>query len=388
MDVQTRYDYLLHATVPTAENWGIHEPLPLEVPTDFFSLLKTFRENLAAPKVDLKDLLRLKQINRALAQAEWEARTSHCESRPGVVQLSQTEVCNLLCTYCRPMLPQNLKTLPRDRCLSVLHQLLPTAYEFIPYCWGEPLLSPDFAEMCELAARYAVSVSFVTNLHHLTDKVADAFVRYVTRAQVSVDTVDPAGFARVRRGGDLRKLEANLATLNKLPASGNEPWLGVSAVLTRSNMDGIPDLIRWAADHGFRGICIRRVVVRETLPNFRKAEEIDLLSAEYLKLLDTCRSMTVDLGLTLNMPDPVRGKRSTPPCRCLWDHVYVSAGGELNMCVFSHRNPWGLLPLVENYWNTDEIMARRFSWTDETRCEECSSLDFLERADVSQVRGY
>lgn len=387
--MQTRYDYMLHATVPSSEDWGVREPLPLPGPLDLKSLKNLFYQARTAATSDRAALHDLKRVNRQLARAEWEARSPRCESLPGVVQVSQTEVCNLLCKYCRPTKPTDLKTLSSDRCLPLLHNLLPTAHEFLPYCWGEPLLSPDFVKMCELAARYAADVSIITNLHHLTSEHADAFARYVTRAQVSVDTADPVVFAAARRGGDLRRLEDNLAALRRAgDPHRRQPWLGVSAVLTRSSMAGVPELIQWASGHGFRGVCVRRVVIRESLPHFRSVEEIDLLSSEYLNLLDDCRSLTAKLGLVLNMPDPFRGRRAVPACRCLWDHVYVSASGAVNMCVFSHRQPWGSLPLVAEHWNAGEIVSRRARWADDTRCEECSSLDFLERVEVSQVRGY
>jgi MoaA/NifB/PqqE/SkfB family radical SAM enzyme len=385
----TRYDYLLHATLPAEEHWGVNPPeLPNE-PMDLTSLQKQFQELWRLAKDDRTHLGELKLVNRKLAESEWFARESRLLSRPSVVQLSQTEVCNLLCTYCRPDKPKGLKTMPRSECIPTLHQILPAAQEFLPFCWGEPLLSPDFLEICELAAEYQSPISLITNLNHLNDELTETFARHVARALISIDTIDPEQFAAVRRRGDLHRLEKNLRAIQDCAAAQNSLlWLGVSVVLTKSSMPGVPDLIAWAADHGFRGVCMRRVVIREALPHFENKEEIDLLSPEYLELLETSKRMTQERGLVLNMPDPYRSEDRIPACRCLWDHVYVSASGTINMCVYSHRQPMGTLPLLDDYWNMPEIVRRRSGWTDDTRCEECCVLDFIERPDVTQVRGY
>jgi hypothetical protein len=58
------------------------------------------------------------------------------------------------------------------------------------------------------------------------------------------------------------------------------------------------------------------------------------------------------------------------------------------MCCFSHRDVVGQLPIDEHSWNSPELVGHRRQWTPTFRCTECSSLDFIGRVEVSQVRGY
>jgi MoaA/NifB/PqqE/SkfB family radical SAM enzyme len=392
--METRYDYLLHSTVPLEESWGLprwatHVDAPALVSPEVVDAARD--AYLASGERDRDALVEYKRLNYALALDEGRRMVSECRSRPFVVQVSRTEKCNLSCTYCRPTPAHQSKlTLARDVWQSALPPLLRPALEFIPYCWGEPLMAPDFDLTCDYADHYGTAVSFITNMMYLDEGLAQLVVRSVDRALVSIDAADPAEFRRVRRGGSVQRIEDNLGLLRRAAAdgAGTMPWLGVSSVLMRSGLSYFPGLVRWAAEQGFGGVSARRVMIREPLQGLEKSEEIDLDSAEYREVLAEVREIAAEHELLLNVPDPDFCLGANAMCPCPWHHVYMSASATLAMCCFSHRDVVGHAPVDDNSWNSPELVAHRKHWTPTFRCDECSSLDFVGRPEVSQVRGY
>ncbi|HWD25198.1 MAG TPA: radical SAM protein, partial [Acidimicrobiales bacterium] len=244
--MDTRYDYLLHATVPLEESWGLprsctHPESPTTVdPADLRAALAAYT---ASGETDREALHQYKLLNYSLALDEGRRMAVECESRPFVVQVSRTEKCNLSCVYCRPTPAHQSKvTLGRDVWESSLPTLLRPALEFIPYCWGEPLMAPDFDRTCHFAAKYGTAMSFITNMMYLNEDLATLFVSSVDRALVSIDTADPAEFHRLRRGGSLDRVEENLNLLRRSASITGVPlpWLGVSAVLLKSTLASFP----------------------------------------------------------------------------------------------------------------------------------------------------
>jgi hypothetical protein len=162
----------------------------------------------------------------------------------------------------------------------------------------------------------------------------------------------------------------------------------VSAVVLRSTLDHLPGLAAWAAEQGLGGLSARRVMIREPIQLLQSDEQIDLDSAGYRDVLAEVRTIAARHGLSLSVPDPDFCLGQDAMCPCPWHHVYLSASATLAMCCFSHRDVVGRTPIDEDSWNSPELVAHRRHWTPTFRCDECSSLDFVGRRDVSQVRGY
>jgi MoaA/NifB/PqqE/SkfB family radical SAM enzyme len=387
-----RYDYLLHATVPAREEWGLSS-FHAGIDTDAESQLS--EEELVARLNRLRhsevERQSFKRSNHALAMLEFQRMAVECRSRPYVVQISRTEKCNLSCGYCRPTRAHHsTRSFDFEPWEAALPLLLGPALEFMPFCWGEPLMAPDFELMCEHSRQHDVAVSFITNMLYLDPDLADSFVRGVTRALISIDTIDPEQFAQLRAGGSLNRLTHNLRMLTSAAQAAGvaRPWLGVSAVLLPETLDGLPDLVRWAADQGLGGVSVRRVVLRDNIGSMHETHRTDLNSPSYRQTLDICRRLGGDLDVEINMADPDFCLGREAVCPCPWHHVYLSASGRLSKCSFSHKVDLGGVPRDDGYWNTEPFLRTRQGWTATFRCSECSSLDFIGRVEVAQVRGY
>ena len=381
-----RYDFLVHATVREEDDWGFPEPDATRVPTDVAALSK-LRDSAACAQ----DLAALKLTNYALAVSEAQVRSSHCTAMPISVQASRDEHCNLACTYCRSSPPESYALMSWSDWESALEVLLPPAIEFLPFCWGEPLIAPGLRETLELAARNRVTVSLITNLQAMTSELAESFVRFVGRALISVDTADPAAFQRIRRGGSLAALERNLDALDDAAARPglSRPWLGVSAVMMRSTIGGLPRLIRWMSTRGLRGLCAKRIILRShELQKSQQDELFAFSSREYREVYRECHSLCRSLGIALSMCDPDRPVGIHTSCPAPWQHIYLSPSGHMSVCNFSRLRTVGALPLCEGYYNSEQIVAMRRSWAVGHRCPECQSSDCDGRNEFPGARGY
>ncbi|NQU24499.1 MAG: hypothetical protein HQ567_24720 [Candidatus Nealsonbacteria bacterium] len=386
-----RYDYLLHATVQASENWGLpFSDDDQEVSGNYDQLAELCRDFRLSRQRSGVSLTAYKRANYVLAHMEAARLEEQCISRPFAVQLSRDERCNLSCVYCRPRRYDSLVSMNREQWVAALSVLLPAALEFLPFCWGEPLLAPEFDLTCCLAEKYQTSLSLITNLQHLTPDLADLFVRHVTRALVSADTADRVLFEKLRCGGDLYTLERHMTMLHETAEriGVTPPWLGISAVMLRSNLTLLPELITWASRRGFRGVYAGRLVIPEHIREFGRDERVDLQSAEYAAVYTECAARARALAVELSMYNPVDPIGVERMCLCPWHHVYVSASGDVCSCNFSRLTVLGKLPLHDSYWNSNAIRRRRSIWTVDHRCQSCQSTDYDGRPGVLQERGY
>jgi MoaA/NifB/PqqE/SkfB family radical SAM enzyme len=389
-----RYDFLLHATVPVADDWGFKPPSPENIPLDPELLcmeLESLR-NTGAWQESTERLMRMKCLNYELAMREWHGRFDRANARPISVQINRDDHCNLKCVYCRPVgtLFPGLKTMPRDKWLALTNLLLPSAIEFLPFCWGEPLLpSAEFDLACYASQQYMVQMAIITHLNTLDEKNANLFVNHVSRALISVDTPNHNRYRELRHGGKLDTVERNVAKLHSLARTLEKPmpYLGVSAVIMKQNLTELPALIRWAADQGIQGVYAGRLVAPDGIRTWASGELVDLTSNIYHHVYLECKLEAKRLGIELCMFDPDNPIGNGRMCPCPWQHAYISSDGALSFCNFSREIVLDNEPLTKDYWVTGKIDERRKIWDNDFRCAGCQSTDYDGRPGVSQFRG-
>jgi cyclic pyranopterin phosphate synthase len=180
------------------------------------------------------------------------------------VRVSVTDRCDLRCLYC---MPERMQFLPRAEVLS-LEELDRLCTVFVGLgarklrlTGGEPLMRKGFMTLLEGLSRHLASgaldeLTLTTNATRLAEfaqGLADAGVR---RINVSLDSLDPATFARITRGGDLAQV---LRGVEAAQAAGLKVKLNTVA-LARDNRAEIPAILAFA--HG-RGLDLTLI---ETMP--------------------------------------------------------------------------------------------------------------------------
>ena len=167
------------------------------------------------------------------------------------LRMSVTDRCDLRCAYC---MPERQTFLPRAEVLT-LEELHRMALGFIArgitklrLTGGEPLVRRDMIDLVQALGRKVgdglEELTLTTNgtrLAEFADRIAAAGVK---RINVSLDTLDRAGFARLARRDSLPQVLEGITAARE---AGLRVKLNTVA-LKGINEDGIPDLIAWA--HG------------------------------------------------------------------------------------------------------------------------------------------
>ncbi len=108
---------------------------------------------------------------------------------------------------------------------------------------GEPTLYPEFARLCQHAARETrLSVSFTTHGHHIDEALADRLRGSVNFLRVSMDGVD-ATYESIRR----RPFPALLARLKHVRSISD---FGVNIVINERTLPDLAEVAIVAADAG------------------------------------------------------------------------------------------------------------------------------------------
>ena len=173
------------------------------------------------------------------------------------LRISVTDRCNLRCDYCMPEEGQPL--VRREDILSFeeIHEATRTMVEMgiekVRLTGGEPLVRKDILVLVEMLA----GIGGIRDLAMSTNGVLLAEIAHglkkagLHRVNVSLDTLDPAGFARITRGG---KLERVLAGIEAAVSAGLTP-VKLNCVVQRSSAE--PDARAVAAFAEREGLEVR-----------------------------------------------------------------------------------------------------------------------------------
>ncbi len=173
---------------------------------------------------------------------------------PSKLFVEVTTRCNLRCAMCVKQAPGQgvVDGDMTDETFTRLAPALPQLEALVLNGIGESLLHPRLERYIEAAKRSMAPqawVGFQTNGQLLGRERALSLVRAgVDRVCVSADAVAPEVFRELRKGGKHAAVETALGALDSAARqSGRTVSLGVEFVAMRSNVEQLPDLVRWSA---------------------------------------------------------------------------------------------------------------------------------------------
>jgi len=284
------------------------------------------------------------------------------------LRVSLTDRCNLRCTYCMPA--EGQEWLPDSHVLTddEMIRLIGIAVERlgvreVRFTGGEPLLRRGLETLIAATTSLrtvdglAPETSITTNGLGLAHRAEGLVAAGLTRANVSLDTLDRARYAAITRRD---RLPAVLAGLEAADRAGLRP-LKVNTVLMRGvNDDEAVPLLRWSLEHGYRLRFIEQmplgpreswdrsemVTAAEILASLRGA--FDLVEQPGLvRGAAPAQTWTVDgggpdgswdVGVVASVTNPFCGN-------C--DRVRLTSDGRLRNCLFALRET-NLLDLVRS----------------------------------------
>lgn len=169
---------------------------------------------------------------------------------PRSVRLSLTDRCDLACIYCRPDKRDGYfeDTLALDAWKTMASGLVRAGVRRVRLTGGEPLLHPSVVEMVTFLGSLGLEdLALTTNATRLERHARALRDAGLSRINVSLDTLDPARFDRMTRGG---KLAGVLRGIDAALAVGFDE-MKLNAVIVRGeNDDEIESLTRWSWERG------------------------------------------------------------------------------------------------------------------------------------------
>ncbi|MBV9948947.1 MAG: radical SAM protein, partial [Myxococcales bacterium] len=128
---------------------------------------------------------------------------------PTSVRLSLTDRCDLACVYCRPHKSDGYldDTLQIEAWKTMVGGLVRAGIRRVRITGGEPLLHPRVVSMVAYLASLGLEdLALTTNATHLARLACPLREAGLQRINVSLDTLDPARFERMTRGGKLARV--------------------------------------------------------------------------------------------------------------------------------------------------------------------------------------
>jgi cyclic pyranopterin phosphate synthase len=175
--------------------------------------------------------------------------SQHAQGRVDYLRLSITDRCNLRCTYCMPA--EGVKARGHREILSYeeLAGFARVAADLgitkVRITGGEPLVRVGCADLVGMLSRTSGirDISLTTNGVLLPQFAAELRAAGLKRVNISLDSLDPARFSRITRGG---RLEETLAGLDAAVAAGFAP-VKINTLLlpgVEDELDAFVDLTR------------------------------------------------------------------------------------------------------------------------------------------------
>ncbi len=168
--------------------------------------------------------------------------------RISYLRLSVTDRCNYRCVYCSPSETPRAD-LTRAQIRRLLSAFAGLGVRRVRLTGGEPLWRKDIVELASDAAATpgVEEVCLSTNGTNLAALAAPLRAAGVRKVNVSIDSLDPARFAALTRGGRVAEVVAGI----EAALAAGFPEVAVNAVVLRgaNEADAAP-LVRWAWAHG------------------------------------------------------------------------------------------------------------------------------------------
>jgi len=168
--------------------------------------------------------------------------------RPILAIYDVTKLCNQRCLMCNIW-----KTKSDDMTVEQLEREIKKLKRFgVRYVFvqgGEPLIRKDIIEVIDLFIKYRIKPTIITNGILLTPEIAGEIAKRRCNLAVSIDSMDPELFEKLRGSDKLPVILDNLEKISGIKRKGN--WSITTTITGLSKFDDIRKIEQFASEHGF-----------------------------------------------------------------------------------------------------------------------------------------
>lgn len=167
------------------------------------------------------------------------------------LQIEITTHCNERCVHCYIPHTQKIKEMELSTIQTVLKQANEMGLLNLTLSGGEPLLHSQFCEILDIASNYDFSISIMSNLTVLNEKMIKAIKNaHVSSISVSLYSMHPEVHDSITMmKGSFYKTKKAIETL-----IANDVLVQINCPVMKENKGDIDDVLIWAAEHRIRAI--------------------------------------------------------------------------------------------------------------------------------------
>ncbi|MBQ3401931.1 MAG: radical SAM protein [Synergistaceae bacterium] len=300
-------------------------------------------------------------------------------------QFELTSRCNEQCRHCYLPGARNFHDLETDLVISILDQLRDMGTLKVTFSGGECLLHPDFIPILRHARENDLSISILSNITLLTDKmisaIKDANIDFL---QASVYSMNPEEHDYITRlPGSHAKTIAGLERL----IAADVPVM-ISCPTMRKTYSSYKAVLDWAYSHGIKGYTDYIMMARtdgttDNLENRLTISETEELLRDIIGYDIQYRTI-LDAGIA---PSPLNPDEHV--CGAGIDMMCVAANGEFYPCSGFQGWPLGNAHSqgVADVWENSEALRelRAVKWRDFPKCMECGAKPYCSMCMVRNL---
>ncbi|ADG94592.1 Radical SAM domain protein [Arcobacter nitrofigilis DSM 7299] len=182
---------------------------------------------------------------------------------PLVLEIEPTNYCNLKCKMChvRFMSVEQVEMIDIKSLESVAASTNNTVIQFGAVF--EPSIHKQFAQLIRMFSKNGNKILITTNATMLNDDLIKTLEESnnIYSIDFSVDSAVEDTYEKIRVGGKFKKVSNNIRKIVKA-LEGKNVYFGINAVLMKSNIDELIELIDFAEDIGINGLGLIYMVLR------------------------------------------------------------------------------------------------------------------------------
>lgn len=306
---------------------------------------------------------------------------------PIVAHLGITSMCNMKCKYCSVRKPYHkMKELTTTQWKFIIKKLSDMGVFQIGFTGGEPTLRKDLPELANYVNSLNCTFNLTTNCWNLDEnliiKLKEAGMR---QCQVSLDCHIDKVNDHMRKEGSLRKVIASMEMLKR-----NGIIVGVDCVVTKNNIEYIPEFIEWLGQRNIPYITLIKIkqgdlsidAFTELLPGY---VEYSFLIEKLCNRKNENPCVTLDCGSVSNLEYTLKNEeiKKVPVAGCPAGHTLlsISPNGDIFPCVALGSEKFfvgnALEDDISEIWNKNSTLRelREIKSRVRGKCKECKRLD-------------
>jgi MoaA/NifB/PqqE/SkfB family radical SAM enzyme len=154
--------------------------------------------------------------------------------------------CNSSCSYCNLPLNEGRYEMTRDEIRHAFAGLYEEGVRFVFVQGGEPLLRKDVSGILQDLVRIGFHVTLITNGTRFTSGLVQELDKLAVSLSISLDTLDPLRYERIRGADQLSQV---LGGLDLLEGYRHPKFL--TCIVSEVNRDEVHEVVRFARSRGF-----------------------------------------------------------------------------------------------------------------------------------------